>query len=154
MFIRRPYKEEFNTWLDMRIDLWPHCPRDEHLFEISQYFDRKPMEGGIETEILVCEIENGELGGFIELSLRAKLPGFNFSPIGYIEGWYVKKELRRKGIGRMLIKDAEQWAIDKGCIEMASDTEKDNSISIEAHKRLGYTIYGINEGDVLFRKRL
>jgi hypothetical protein len=54
----------------------------------------------------------------------------------------------------LLINGAEKWAIDKGCIQMASDAEKNNSISIEAHKKLGYIPYGTTEDEVLFRKKL
>lgn len=154
MIIRRPKEEEFSQWLDMRIDLWPHCPKDEHLVEISQYYEGKPMDCGIETQILVCVSDTGELAGFIELSLRSQLEGFDTAPIGYIEGWYIKSFFRRKGLGGMLVTEGEKWAIEKGCSEMASDAEKDNIVSIEAHKRLGYIIFGTSEEEVLFRKRL
>jgi len=58
--------------------------------------------------------------------------------VGFIEGWYVKPEYRQKGIGKLLVRKAESWAISKGCREMDSDTNERYPISPIAHKALGY----------------
>lgn len=154
MSIRKAVQQDFDSWFEMRMFLWPDCPEQEHRDEMKAIIERKPIGEELETEILIYKLENGRLIGFIELSLREELDGFSTSPIGYVEGWYVSKDYRLKGIGRELIKGAEYWATEKGCKEMASDAEKDNSISIEAHKKLGFREYSSNEVEVLFRKRI
>lgn len=61
----------------------------------------------------------------------------NTSPVGYIEGWYVDADLRAQGLGRALVRAAEDWAIAKGCVEMGSDTWLDNEVSYGAHLAIG-----------------
>jgi aminoglycoside 6'-N-acetyltransferase I len=46
--------------------------------------------------------------------------------------------VRGQKLGRELVQTAEQWAREKGCTEMASDTWLDNEVSIAAHLKLGY----------------
>jgi aminoglycoside 6'-N-acetyltransferase I len=78
------------------------------------------------------------LGGFLEASQRKYAEGCSTGPVGYIEGWYVDPDLRRQGIGRQLICEAESWAVAKGLREIASDCDLDNLISLSAHQALGY----------------
>jgi aminoglycoside 6'-N-acetyltransferase I len=79
-----------------------------------------------------------QLHGFVEVSMRLMAEGCNSSPIGYLEGWYVQPESRRKGIGRALVRKAEAWALASGCKEMASDAEFANKLGRTAHEGLGY----------------
>jgi aminoglycoside 6'-N-acetyltransferase I len=50
----------------------------------------------------------------------------------------VDEPIRGQKIGRELVYNAEQWARERGCVEMASDTWLDNEASISAHLKLGY----------------
>lgn len=70
--------------------------------------------------------------------MRDYAEGCGSRPVGYLEGWYVIPEARRRGIGRALVEAAEAWARARGCTEMASDTELANRLSQMAHSRLGY----------------
>jgi aminoglycoside 6'-N-acetyltransferase I len=58
--------------------------------------------------------------------------------VGYIEAWFVYGDYRRTGVAAELVKAAENWAREKGCTEMGSDTWLDNEVSIKAHHKLGY----------------
>jgi aminoglycoside 6'-N-acetyltransferase I len=71
--------------------------------------------------------------------------------VGYLEGWYVIPEARRRGIGRALVAAAEDWARGQGCREFASDAEVNNEASQRAHLALGFTETG---RAVNFRKDL
>ena len=93
----------------------------------------------------------GGLGGFVEVALRPWADGCETHPVGYIEAWYVDADLRKQGSGRALIEVAEDWAIEQGCSEMASDCELDNTISFQAHLALGYEAYN---RVIQFRKSL
>ena len=76
--------------------------------------------------------------GFAELSIRNIVDGCATDHVAYLEGWYVVPESRRKGIGRALIRAAEQWAVRLGCTEFGSDAEIDNEVSHVAHLRSGF----------------
>jgi aminoglycoside 6'-N-acetyltransferase I len=57
-----------------------------------------------------------------------------------VEGWYVNGEFRGRGVGRDLMRAAEDWARAQGCREMASDTWIDNEVSQRAHEALGFEV--------------
>jgi aminoglycoside 6'-N-acetyltransferase I len=86
----------------------------------------------------LAEDDVGEPLGFISVSVRRLAPGCLTSPIGYLEGWYVKEVWRQRGFGRQMVEFAENWARVKGLLEMGSDAEVWNEISITAHGRMGY----------------
>jgi aminoglycoside 6'-N-acetyltransferase I len=52
----------------------------------------------------------------------------------------VRPECRRQGIDRALVGAAEEWAISRGCSEMASDCLLENSESEFFHRELGYSV--------------
>ncbi len=78
--------------------------------------------------------------GFAQCSLRNDyVEGTNSSPVGYLEGIYVKPEYRNHGYAKELLKECEKWSADKGCTEFASDCELYNTDSLEFHKNCGFT---------------
>lgn len=102
--------------------------------------------------MLVSEDENGALNGFAQVGLRSHADGCNPErPVGFIEGWFVRAELRGQGIRRKLIESAEEWARSQGCLEMASDALIDNRRSHDAHRALGFEVV---DRCVHFRKNL
>ena len=87
----------------------------------------------------------------LELSLRPYADGCDSSPVPFIEAWYVAEDARRGGIGGALVHAAEQWAMDNGYSEMASDALLENIASQHAHKALGFQEV---ERAIRFRKEL
>ncbi len=82
---------------------------------------------------------NNEYIGFINLSIRTDyVEGSNSSPVGFVEGIYVKPEYRNKGIAKKLIIKGEEWAKSKGCTQIGSDIEMDNDISYKFHQKVGF----------------
>jgi aminoglycoside 6'-N-acetyltransferase I len=117
----------------MREVLWPGAPA-EHEQEIRRFFaERDPN-----VAALVAERPNGGLGGFVEIGPPSYAEGCTRSPVAYVEGWYVDPDLRRRGVGRELIRAAEIWARANGYGEIASDAEIENVPSRRAHRALGY----------------
>ena len=133
MLVRHATHSDQAEWLRMRSALWPDCPLEDHHGEMPGQLDDPKHYA-----VFVVERDTGQLGGFLEASLRAYADGCRTSPVGYIEGWYVDADLRRQGLGGELVKAAEQWAIEQGCREMASDCELDNDASFCAHLALDY----------------
>ncbi len=130
--IRRATPEDKPAWIHMRQGLWPDAPL-EYL-----NFDLDDLLADSDAGIFVASDSAGRLIAFIEASLREYGEGCETSPVGYIEAWYVDPHVRRQKLGRELVHVAEQWAREKGCTEMASDTWLENDVSITAHLKLGY----------------
>ena len=120
-------------WLRMRLALWPDCPEEEHRREMKQILAALP-----DTPVFVAVRDNGRLCGFLEASLRDYADGCDSSPVGYIEGLYTDRDMRRKGVAALLVRIAEAWAALQGCQEMASDCLLDNRASYSAHVALGF----------------
>ncbi|HXG80163.1 MAG TPA: GNAT family N-acetyltransferase [Sphingomicrobium sp.] len=91
-----------------------------------------------DEQLFVHDLGNGRLGGFISISQRPWCEGSNARPVAYVEGWFVDRGLRRRGIGTKLLRAAEHWARLNGFAEICSDAELDNQPSLEAHRRLGF----------------
>jgi len=140
----RPSDED--EWARLRAALWPDCPADQHQQEMAGIL-RHPGE----EAVFVSPRPDGRLQGFLEVSVRPYADGCESRPVGYIEGWYVEPGARRKGVGRALVAAGEEWARSKGCQEMASDAEVENTLSHLAHRHLGYEEV---ERLVHFRKKL
>ena len=117
----------------LRSLLWDQVPAGEHESEVLDILRHSDTE-----QIFVAEAENGNLAGFLEVSIRPFVEDCETENVGYLEGWFVDEQHRRQGIGRELVRTAERWALGKGCTEMASDVEFGNDVSLTAHKNLGY----------------
>jgi aminoglycoside 6'-N-acetyltransferase I len=125
--------------------LWSRTA-EEHTHDIEAYF-ATPWHG----VTFVVEKTGGGLCGFIEVSLRNYAAECTTSPVASIAGWYVDAESRRHRLGTRLVQAAEAWARHQELKEIASDTQIDNTVSIQAHKVLGYEEV---ERIVCFRKAL
>ncbi len=124
----------------MRLALWPELSVDEDRQELDAALSGKAV-GTMPLTILVADIGDGDLVGFVEVGLRSHADGCNTSvPVGFVEGWFVSELYRRKGVGAKLLAAAEDWARGHGCIEMASDTWIDNDKSQRVHEALGFEV--------------
>jgi aminoglycoside 6'-N-acetyltransferase I len=143
--VRPATRDDIAVWGEMRNALWPDCTPEIHAHESEQLLD--PAKG---TTLLADDEHEGPIA-FVELSLRPYAEACHSGRVGYVEGWFVDPRHRGRGIGRALFAAAEEWARQRGCLEMASDTEADNAVSRAAHARLGYAEVGTL---VHFRKPL
>jgi aminoglycoside 6'-N-acetyltransferase I len=130
--IRLASPADLFEWLRMRRELWPDIESEDLIPEMERMI-RDPQ-----TPVFVMERADGKLGGFIETGTRKYADGCETSPVGYIEGWWVDEDLRGQGLGKSLVKTAENWARSQGLHEMASDTWLENEVSIAAHLKMGY----------------
>lgn len=135
----------------LRTLLWPDSPYEEHLGELEAGLGAWG-QAGFSMEWLVAEDESGHMVGFVEVGLRSHADGCDTrQPVGYLEGWFVREEHRRKGIGKALLRAAEDWSRAHGCREMASYALVDNAQSEKAHRALGFEIV---DRCIHFRKAL
>ena len=130
--IRRATAADKPEWLRLRQMLWYHLPAEYLQLDLDSILgDRK-------RAAFVAAREDGSLVAFVEASLRDYAEGCQTSPVGYIEAWFVDENVRGQKLGREMIVTAKNWAREKGCSEMGSDTWLENEASIEAHRKTGY----------------
>lgn len=130
--VRKAGSSDRDEWMGLRKALWPECPENRHELEIDQILSGSGI-------VLVAESSSTGLVGFAEISIRTDhVEGTTITPIPYLEGWYVTPTSRAQGIGKALIRSAEDFALQAGFIELASDAELNNHKSIEIHKHLGF----------------
>ena len=129
--VRRITHEDKKEWFNMRKGIWPDAP-DEYMT-----FDQDDILASENDAVFFAHVD-GQLAGMIEARIREYGEGCETSPVGYLEGWFVYDHFRGKGVAGALTHAAENWAREKGCTEMASDTWLDNPASIRAHEKLGY----------------
>ena len=99
---------------------------------ISERFNRR------DSEILVAQEGNTELAGFVQL-----YPSFcsvSAVPILILYDLYVDHSHRGKGIGRLLMNAARDFAKDNGFRRLELSTAKDNHIGQSLYESLGYEL--------------
>lgn len=130
----RPLREtDLDDWFRLRKMLWDETRDADHKSEMIDILDHH------ETQlVLLADAGGRRLVGFLEASIRPFVEDCDTDHVGYLEGWFVEPEFRKSGIGRKLVRQAEAWAREKGCTEMASDAEIGNDSSLAAHLNLGY----------------
>lgn len=89
--------------------------------------------------ITFLSIDNGRIRGFAEAALRYDhVNGCATSPVAFLEGIFVCREQRGRGVGRALLQAVQSWARARGCTELASDAHLDNVASHAFHAALGF----------------
>jgi len=137
-YIRPAQLSDHDQLARLRKALWPNASADELARELIRILEGKAT---LPLIVLVAEASDRTIVGFLEIDLRSHADGCDTSrPVGFIEGWYVAENHRKKGIGRKLLAEAEQWARGQGCVEIGSDTWIDNELSQRVHEALGYEV--------------
>ncbi|MFC5464799.1 aminoglycoside 6'-N-acetyltransferase [Lederbergia graminis] len=112
--------------------LWPDHTLQELVDEMEEFIQS-------EDSAVFLAFHDNEAIGFAHCQLRFDyVEGTSTSPVGYLEGIFVKDEFRKQGFARKLVLACEQWAREKGCTEFASDCELDNADSLKMHVKLGF----------------
>jgi aminoglycoside 6'-N-acetyltransferase I len=133
MNIIKVTQDDFNEWLDLAMQFWSDYSLEEMHVTLTAILN-SPHEAAF-----LVRAEDGSAIAFMNLSLRHDyVPGATQSPVAYIEGIYVKENYRKQGLGKALIQHAEQWAIEQGCTQLASDALLDNTESYEFHTHIGF----------------
>ncbi|OED32357.1 GNAT family N-acetyltransferase [Planococcus maritimus] len=112
--------------------LWPDHTLEEFVREMRQLILQDDSN-------VFLAYQNNEAIGFAQCQLRYDyVEGTSSSPVGYLEGLFVKKEFRKQGFAKKLVDDCEKWSKEKGCREFASDCELENEQSLAMHLKLGF----------------
>lgn len=132
MDIRKATMDDLDALTDLGLLLWP-----EHEFgELRADF------GAIMAKpdaAFFAAITAERAVGFAQCQLRHDyVEGTESSPVGYLEGIFVKEDHRGKGLASKLLVACESWAREQGCREFASDCELHNTGSLQFHLNLGF----------------
>lgn len=104
--------QEAKEAANLALLLWP----DHTLEEFAQEMNRFILQ---DNSIIFLAYHNNEAIGFAQCQLRYDyVEGTSSSPVGYLEGLFVKEELRKQ--------------------EFASDCEIENETSLAMHLKLGF----------------
>jgi aminoglycoside 6'-N-acetyltransferase I len=138
--VRRADQQDVLELAAMYHSLWPDAAREAYDRELASLLAGESLRQ-LPVVVLVAQESEGRLIGFLEAGLRSHADGCDPGrPVGFVEGWYVVPEYRRRSVGAQLIAAAEQWAREQGCLEMASDVWLDAVDSQRAHEALGFEI--------------
>lgn len=115
------------------LELWDDCKFEE------EFEDYKKIIGSENEICYLCKTQEGYIG-FLHVSSRNDyVEGATDFPVAYVEAIYVKPVYQKEGIGKKLMGFAENWAKQKGYIQLASDTNLTNTASIDFHKKIGFS---------------
>lgn len=77
--------------------------------------------------------------GFAQCQLRHDyVEGTHSSPVGYLEGIFIRETHRHQGYAGQLLAACQTWAREQGCREFASDCELTNEDSLRFHLHMGF----------------
>jgi len=130
--IRRAEEKDLSALTALALELWP-----DHTREAMESDIRDTMQQ--EDSAFFLLFVEGKPIGFAQVNLRHDyVEGTETSPVGYLEGIYVKPNYRRRGLARSLVTACEVWLRRKGCEEFASDCQITNEESLLFHLRVGF----------------
>lgn len=119
-------KEDIDSWVKMRLELWSTSNGEELRKELQEMVGTNTFQGWI-------AFEGDKKIGFAEASIRPFANGCESRPVVFFEGVWVCDSYRNKGVGREFVKAVEDWAKQNGIMEIGSDAELTNTLSHDCH---------------------
>lgn len=129
--IKKCQIEDCAIWAKLANQLW----NNHHLDDLEKEFKSLIVK----NTAFFIDYEDDVPIAFAQVSLRNDyVEGTNSSPVAYLEGIFVEKGYRNKGIAKNLIHECEVWARKNCCKEIASDCELANDTSYRFHLSCGF----------------
>jgi len=125
---------------DNQFPLWKHM-REQVYCLLDDEFHEKEMEQIFARSDWYCyflKIDEDQIIGLVELSSRNIVDGCLSSPVAYIEGLYLKKKYRDKGLGKEAIEIIKNWCKENDFSELGADTELKNIKAQKFFKSVGF----------------
>src|SRR4051794_731845 len=101
--IRQLAESDLQEWLRLRLNLWDEFDEDDQMSEMADIIENPESQ-----LVAVADAGDGQLVGFLEASIRSHVEDCETDQVGYLEGWFVGEANRQSGIGRELVRFAEQ----------------------------------------------
>ena len=143
--VKKAKKDDITVIAELAVQMWDVDTIQELIDDISDNMAKEDAQYFI-------KYVDSEPVGFAECQLRYDyVEGTDSSPVGYLEGIFVKEEFRHRGFAKEILTECEKWTKEKGCTEFASDCELDNEDSLYFHMAMGF----IEAGRIIcFKKEL
>lgn len=130
--VHKAEKKDIGIIANLAVLLWKNHSVNDLINEFSKSYSQGKTQ-------FFLKYENGIPVGFAQCQLRYDyVEGTENSPVGYLEGIFVKESCRNKGYAKELLAECEAWAKENGCQEFASDCEIDNVDSFQFHKAVNF----------------
>ena len=130
--IRKANMNDLPRLTELALELWPDNAVD------AMYYDLGKIIAAGESVFFLAYRDDVAVG-FAQCQLRHDyVEGTSTSPVGYLEGIYVRAEDRHFGLASQLMQACEVWARAEGCTEFASDCEITDADSLAFHLKLGF----------------
>ncbi len=131
--VRKAGKQDLEILANLAVQMWDSHSVNELIAEFSEIISKGKAQ-------FFLKYENDAPVGFAQCQLRHDyVEGTKTSPVGYLEGIFIKEGCRGKGYAKELLAECEAWAKCSGCHEFASDCEIDNIDSLRFHKAMNFT---------------
>lgn len=130
--IKRAEEKDITAIAEMAAIMWDAHSVEEMKEEFAELIRSR------EAQVFVAYMQEVP-AGFAQCQLRHDyVEGTDSSPVGYLEGIFVKEGYRRQGCAGELLAACERWAKEQGCTEFASDCELSNRDSLRFHMHMGF----------------
>ena len=130
--VRKATYSDSRVLAEMAVQMWDSHTVDELETEFTETLNDK-------QSAFFIKYVNDVPVGFAQCGLRTDyVEGTESSPVGYLEGVFVKKDYRNNGYAKELLLSCESWAKNIGCTEFASDCELNNIGSLKFHIATGF----------------
>lgn len=131
--VRKAGKRDLEILANLAVLMWDSHSADELMTEFSEII----LKG--KSQFFLKYINDIPIG-FAQCQLRCDyVEGTKTTPVGYLEGIFIKEDYRNQGYAKELLGACEAWAKENGCQEFASDCEIDNVSSLLFHKAMNFT---------------
>lgn len=139
MDIRKVKKKDLNQYLSLRKEGLENYQKltDEKL-KITPKQIKEEFEGVLSNKkrIMFVIEQNKEIKAYIIGTLLRN----SYQCITYIDDIFVKKDIRKKGFGKLLINEFTKWSKSKKATKIRLGVRINNKKAINLYKKLGFEI--------------
>lgn len=130
--INRASNENLDQLTDLAFALWPNNEKDIIKSDFVYII------GHLSNKVLLAKSDEDYIG-FIHMSIRSGfVEGANTTPVGYVEGIYVKPDFRRKGVAKELYHAGIEWLKSKKCTQIGADIGIYNDMCPDFYIGMGF----------------
>lgn len=140
--IRAPTHDDCGRMAELARQLGYPSTADQVRARLSEIPDPK------ECAIYVAELSDGQIAGWIGVYIFRSV---EMDKLAEINGLVVGEEIRSRGIGKVLLDAAEEWARSRGCATISVHSNVKRERAHDFYKRNAYEWHKTQES---FRKRL
>lgn len=124
--------ENLDQLTELALALWPN---NDYEFIKNEFVY---IIGHLSNRVYLAKSDE-EYIGFIHMSIRSGfVEGADTSPVGYVEGIYVKPDFRKKGVAKELYDAGAEWVKSKKCTQIGADIGLYNDMCPDFYISMGF----------------